>query len=694
MNFDIIKYQMRLFREPCLMVLMLWFMSWIPACALEVTAEHDTGATPSLFTLDGKRLIGLSRTSVAVWDARTFALIRTFDIGPVPLSQFNWGGAGVSRNFVVSPDSKTLITLEGVYAQPKTPDISGLFGAGRMRLWNISTGRLLFTLHRPGQKSEDDYYTATFSPDGKMVVVNGSMLFDVTTGKFLRDLPYSDYSANVFFSPDGKQLIGGSSGADWWLRWNVATGKLVSKLPKAKLEKGFSSLSRNLQVVGISSDSQWVIVQRRSTKEFVSLSWMAPTSLKRRQELAWSSGEEALSPDAKSYVWAEEDTLALHDARTGEVLRTLTTAFPLGQGDSRFAFSPDGHRLFQFLSHFSTGVLLWNLDTGALERAWITGGNLTHSTSMLQFSPDSQTLLADNGGLPTLWDVSTRTPRQSFVVQDGLRFQSVDFPVLWPDERRLEGVVQQKDPAGKVLDSRPVTWALPVEGSVTAAAKTPDDRLKGGSNMVVSPDSSAMAVATEDGITVYNLHTNQRRQLLSTYAWAMWLSPNGKRLVVWNGGHIVDGSFLEMWNVETGKRLWRENLQSTERANDCYAFSNDGKSLFTVNRIRNLFRDIEGKMRMQDVETGAVTATVTLAMPDFRITALSASPDHRFVVVASTSSGQGVLRFYDASTLQLRFTVDKDKNAWDIERLALSPDGRTLATQTGNGEVAFWRITQ
>ena len=122
-----------------------------------------------------------------------------------PGPEFRGHSDGVDQ-LVASPDGKILASIS--------------FGKA-IRLWDVTTGKLLQTLKQP-QRFPD----LTFSPDGKLLACwcfdSAIALWDVASGKLLRSLKASRTAALVF-SPDGKMLATAEDCRI--LLWDTQTGK-------------------------------------------------------------------------------------------------------------------------------------------------------------------------------------------------------------------------------------------------------------------------------------------------------------------------------------------------------------------------------------------------------------------------------------------------------------------------------------
>jgi dipeptidyl aminopeptidase/acylaminoacyl peptidase len=120
-------------------------------------------------------------------------------------------------------------------------------GAGVIRLRRLGSGQEVYQIKGEGS---DSFWTAAFSPDGKILAVSRSarddfhghlyghrlLFWEVATGKRFLKIDLQHRAALLAFSPDGK-LLATASGSDWrhidrTIRvWDVTTGKLLEELP-------------------------------------------------------------------------------------------------------------------------------------------------------------------------------------------------------------------------------------------------------------------------------------------------------------------------------------------------------------------------------------------------------------------------------------------------------------------------------
>ena len=141
------------------------------------------------YTPDGRRLVGGSFNSVAVWDAATRKPVH------------DWGGHTDSPWAVAwSPDGSTLATGAG-------------YSDGVGRVWDARTGRKRFDLlgHRAGVQS------LAWSPDARLLATNSqdgtARLWDAGTGAPVHTFEFPTGGRGVAFTADGRHLLAAGSKA-------------------------------------------------------------------------------------------------------------------------------------------------------------------------------------------------------------------------------------------------------------------------------------------------------------------------------------------------------------------------------------------------------------------------------------------------------------------------------------------------
>ncbi|MGC4043556.1 MAG: WD40 repeat domain-containing protein [Armatimonas sp.] len=147
------------------------------------------------------------------------------------------------RDFVFSPDGRTLYGGGGSYISPREE-------YGWIWAWDVATGRLLWR-----NKVETFLMTITLSPDGASLLTEGgpgitfregecswggARLWNTDTGELrfpLMDERHNGFTKNVFFTPDGRRLLGCFQ--EGIQIWEAQTGEPLDFWPVPKNKTGW-----------------------------------------------------------------------------------------------------------------------------------------------------------------------------------------------------------------------------------------------------------------------------------------------------------------------------------------------------------------------------------------------------------------------------------------------------------------------
>jgi WD40 repeat protein len=322
------------------------------------------------------------------------------------------------------------------------------------------------------------------SPDGRFALTwrlggRGPIsLWEVTTGRHLRDLNLEGEVIDFGFGPDGKTILASS-----WLyarRWETATGKLVELPlglpPREKVlaysPDGHTALTcQEERVVSVSSG----IPGEGAGTATIGKEW--PTMA----VLAWS-------PDERFLLGAYADEARLWERATG---RALPHRFRHRGWVAAGAFSPDGKTV---LTDGGGETRLWDVATGAA-----VGEPYRHRDNVVaaRFSSDGKTVAVTTGNMIAWWGVATGEPRGELFV--GPQPGPAAPPLLFtPDSRALlvasgTGARLWDVTTGKILSpalSQPVSHAT------------------------FSPDYRLAALAVPDGVHLWDVASGASRGLL------------------------------------------------------------------------------------------------------------------------------------------------------------------------------------
>ena len=185
---------------------------------LKARLEHEKGAQIAVFSPDGRWVATESSDdNVRLWETSTGQLRRLWV-----------GHRDTIYDLSFSPDGQTLVTG----SRDRT-----------MILWDVRTGDLRYRLGG----FDGRVPRVAFSPDGKLLAAKGGYenhvvkVWNVTTGELVFILPLAgrkDDIEEIAFSPDGPELM--TSSDKTVLLWNTRNGELLATLEDARTPAVFS----------------------------------------------------------------------------------------------------------------------------------------------------------------------------------------------------------------------------------------------------------------------------------------------------------------------------------------------------------------------------------------------------------------------------------------------------------------------
>jgi WD40 repeat protein len=545
------------------------------------------GVWESVFSPDGRTFVS-SGSDTRFWDLKTRKVIKILN-QPAGIKAF-------------SPDGKILAV--------------GSYNQSVIRLWNVSTGKLIKTLS--GYKGS--IFSLEFSPDGRSLASGGTerliRIWNIASGKVSKVLQGALYSVYMIkFSPDGRNLASTSYGyglsAYVWddvLLWDISRGQIINRLGVGSSVL-FSPNGQNIAIGGYTSYTgignadkllETVIVNlvsKKITKKF------------------FDGYLLNFSSDGRSLRFESESRVYDLDISSGKSVSLVNT-----QGNHTVAvrsinFSSSG----QFLATSSNyGIILWDTLTGKkVKSLYKYNYPITHS---LVFSQDDTKLASGTNGQLCLWDIANEKPMcfsgdsgfihsimfslDNQIIITGNSDSSVKFwnitdgkllKTLKGHQRAVRGIALSSDGRTIVSGSQDNTikfWNYE-SGELL---KTLTDHKDWVNSVAISPDDKLLVSASRDKtIKVWDFESGELIRTLTGH------SENVKSISIHPSGQILasgsEDNTIRLWDIQSGKEITR--LSGNYGMVNDVKFSPDGNKLatgsFDTARIYDLTEFLKGR---------------------------------------------------------------------------------------------------
>jgi WD40 repeat protein len=560
-----------------------------------------------------------------------------------------------------------------------SPDGSLLATAcGTVKVWDASTGKEVDRF-----KGKITGGALEFSADGKVLLAassDGSVeWWDVNKAEMLRRRK-EERQTQIDFFPSGVALFPNLNLfvlTDYYSMGEVRELNTGKRLCRVRAGEGYLTFA-------VSPDGK-IVAWVDDRKQAVILG-----DASSGRELGQLKGDARLmsspvfSPDGKMLAAVADEEVVVWDVASRKITRRIKG------GGGPPAFSPNGRRL---AVRGLDCVLLWDLQT---DREALRLQDSAGWHGFFRFSPDGKRLCVVRHGVVEVgvWDAATGNP---LLVFEGHKSRVVCL-AFSPDGKQLASGGGQGDAALIVWDlaTRKTRFRLTDHRfNVCCAAWSPDGKiLATGDGMYPHgfDDREAQVRFWDAGdgrlVRQFSGHLNS--------VFSLSFADDGKTLLSAGGD-----ARAALWELSSGKRLhWLRGAEHFKRA----AFSPDGKTVL-VNGIgeTSLWEAVTGRKLLDVQSRGEQEPTIdhALWLPDGKTLCTAETlprirwdPRKDPVPPPDRDRERYEVRFRDAGTGRLLRSLPLVD---DCKHMALSPDGKMLAVSQGKyneaGKVQLWDLT-
>ncbi|MFK5892635.1 MAG: caspase family protein [Pseudomonadota bacterium] len=509
-----------------------------------------------------------------------------------------------------------------------------------LRVWEVASGREV----KKYKVISDHVKALTVSPNGYWVVTGdnnkGLKLWDVATGEKIQRFKGHDRQVNSLdFSPDGKLLL--SAGNDRKIKlWDIKTSHLIYELRAHKKKINHAVFSPDGKFFASASDDRQIII------------WNTKSAKKIKKLIGHKKAILALafSPDGQYLISAGQDKqIQQWDIKTGKKILTYKGH---KKSINSIAFSPDQKSILSASDDHT--IRLWDTKTGKLKLVF-----KGHHNKVLDiaFSAKGELILSGSKDQTLrLW--GTKKANQIRI------FKGLASP--------LNAVAVS--PKGDYLFSAHNDRSLKLWDLKTGQAVRVFNRHKQAINDVTfssngvyvasaSSDNQIVLWRVDNGIKLLRFigHKASVNQVLFT--------PSNKFILSASADQTI-----RLWNIKKNKL--EKIFKGHKRSVIAIALHPKGKSFVSSSKDKNI--------RLWDLKTGK---SRVIATTDYPVKNLKYSHNGKFIF----SAGWKLLKL-DSKTGKKLLVFGNKKNAHqsDITSLALSTDGKLLASGSYDNKIKLW----
>lgn len=457
-------------------------------------------------------------------------------------------------------------------------------------------------------------------------------------------------------------------------------------------------------------------------------------------------GSKMFSPDGKTLVNSRDKEVRLWDVSTRQFKASLEDTdgvknmifnkngdvlFALSKSDARFwdtntgkiklrleiepsfrppfALSPDGNT-FAFSSGRDYTVQLWDTKTGQL-KGKLSGKPQNvimpavadgvprivsfpiKTVDSLAFTPDGQTLAVASDGEIGLWN--PETGEQNFILTEEGTFYHILFS---PDGRTLAARKHvHRD------ETRFYLWDIDqTDIKKSKLRHVITDHYGEVSTLAFNREGDILASGYHlEKIKLWDVSRGELKTICEGYPYQLQVlslafAPNQDTLAslnIYSQSSFGTAEIL-LWNTLTGE--YKEKIKAHGKAiSNSRPMAHGGGVVYSPDGKKLMSGSLDGTIRLINVDAKksnspldllrSLNKKATLKGHTDQILTIALSPDGK--TVASGSSDK-TIRLWDTNTLKLKFTLTGHTN--DIQALAFTPDGFTLASGCRDGSIYLW----
>ena len=571
----------------------------------------------------------------------------------------------------------------------KSDYVASADASGMARMWNVKTGKTLFTMSLGGFSKTGSADAVAFNPSGSEVAVgyaDGSVaVFNAGTGKEIRSA--ADGSAIVydvkFLGNTGEIAIASQQNT---ALWRYTEGSQCCEILSSQPATTVATAPAKPQELAVTTQNGVAIINVSGQKPRSRQLTSAPaTSASFNQ-----AGSEVVSAEASGDV-------AIYNVTTGKTVAQLV-------GDSApltAAFSQDGKHV---VAGYASGTtLVWDLPTKL--PLTVLDGN-AGAVSTAQFNTDgSEVVTAGADGTIRVWYAQPRELQSEFTSPPnsgtpdpvygadyvGGRILSLDHdnhiyvftPAGEPQATIgspgpvVAGISWNSSGTRIVMDStngNVQIWQATGSRYVPIRLPAPVDTGPDTEDVAMSPDGSRIGIVTNNGYTL-EVRSGQTGELQQT------LSPTNaiNALDMGAGGQIIGADYdgqVEMWDKGSPEA---HILGTPGPSLIDIGFSKSGTEFVTVSD--------SGAVTVWDTRSARVIQSIGEACP--AVTSAAFNPSGSMIVVAC---GDGTIRVFGVATGQ-PLVVLQATTAGVVTDASFSPDGNSIVatiSAMNTGLIQVW----